>query len=673
MNSFLKKLALVSLIFLWSCSDDSMVIEEYQLDSKDTLQEEAKDYSEFRNVYFGDLHVHTRYSFDAFLLGSNIDPDSSYKFAQGNALVNSWGVEMKLKEPLDFYAVTDHGMFLGMASEWADPNSMFSKFPESKPFHNINSPENLNDNSILKRIQLFRGNYGKFLLTQGSYWNTARAWFTNNRALASKGFDYDTHLSAWHDTTKAAERYNDPGKFTTFIAYEWTVSSPLPESASYHRNIIFESSKAPKRPFTRLDSINPEDLWTWMDSIRKKGVDSIAIPHNPNQSNGETFKMDYFNGMPVDKKYSELRMRNEPIVEITQIKGTSETHPKLSPEDKWADFEILNTRKGNVSQYSLPSGSYVREALINGLALKSEDRGNPFEIGFIGSSDTHNGAFTFDEENYFGASPLSASPVVRGSVPLSGPTIDMVENLREVGVESSQEKGLSYGNMRSTQFGASGLAAVWAEQNTRKSIFSALRRKETYATSGTKIRLRFFGGYGLDSFDLNNENLIEQAYKSGVPMGGNLLFNNNLTPSFLILAQQDVKGAPLQRIQMIKGWYDSGYAKETREKVYDIACSDGLKVDPKTHRCPDNRASVNLSDCSISANKGASELKVIWEDPDFDPQVESVYYVRVLENPVCRWSTWDALREGVKPRKKVQPTIQERAWSSPIWYKTINQ
>ncbi len=671
MSLLKKNLIIVFLIFLWSCSDDSLIIEDYQIvNNEETKKPQSSDYNKFRNVYFGDLHVHTKYSFDAFLLGADVNPNSSYEFAKGKLVVNSWGVDMKLEEPLDFYAVTDHGLFLGVVQEWADTTSELSKLPEATPFHNINAPENLNDYSILRRIKLFREEAGKFIATRGSAFNVTKAWLTNNSALASKAFDYDAHLFAWRDIKDAAEKHNDPGKFTTFIAYEWTVSSPSPERASYHRNVIFESSKAPKRPFTRADSINPEDLWAWMDSLRNKGVDSLAIPHNSNQSNGETFKMDYFNGMPIDQSFSETRMRNEPIVEITQIKGTSETHPRLSPEDEWANFEILSTRKGNVSQYSLLSGSYVREALVNGLALRSEGRGNPFAVGFIGSSDTHDGAFTFDESNYFGTSPLSSSPVSRGSVPLTGPMINMQTDLKTSGIESSQEENVTYANLRSTLFSSSGLAAVWSEENTRESLFAALKRKETYATSGTRIKLRFFSGYKISSLNLNDPDLIENAYAAGVPMGGDLFSEGTTSPSFLVFAQQDTRGAPLQRIQIIKGWYDSKFSKETREKVYDVACSDGLTVDPITHRCPDNGASVDLSDCSISQDRGSSELKAIWKDPDFDSKVESVYYVRVLENPVCRWSMWDALRAGTKPRNKVAKTIQERAWSSPIWFKT---
>ena len=652
-----KFLFLLGFFIIFSCSDDSLVVvpvEEFKEEKVQNL-----DLNPNRNVYFGDLHVHTKYSFDAFILGNLFGPDEGYKFAKGKKLTNGFGRDMQLKEPLDFYAITDHGMWLGVVPEFADPSSRLGSLEGTEPFHNINAPENFTSVSGLKRVNLFRGDYGRLITTRGSYLNQLRAWAENNMALGSKYFDYDAHLSAWNDTIKAAEENYEPGKFTTFVAYEWTVSSPLPESAAYHRNVIFDSKSAPKRPFTRVDSTLPEDLWAWQDNLRAQGLDSISIPHNSNQSNGEVFKLNYSNGRPIDKAYAELRMRNEPLVEITQIKGTSETHPRLSPDDEWADFEILNTRKGNVSQYSLVNGSYVRQALQNGLALNYEKRGNPFKIGFIGSTDTHNSASPIDEDNYYGGAAISFSPDNRGSVPYG--TTDK-------SLSTVYSSGNTYADMRGVQFGASGIAAVWAEQNTRESIFAAMKRKETYGTSGNRIKLRFFAGHSITEEDLVNPNAVSVLYKKGVPMGGDLLSKTGQEPSFVVWAQKDKNGAPLQRIQIVKGWYDSDWRRETREKVYDVVCSDNLKVDPKTHRCPDNGAKVDLNNCSISSNVGSSELKTIWKDPDFDPSMEAVYYVRVLENPTCRWTTWDALRADVEPRESAPKTIQERAWSSPIWY-----
>ena len=639
----------VILSFLLGCSNDTVVIEDYS-QIKESEIGKTESYNQYRNVYFGDTHIHTTFSFDAYILGNMNTPDEAYRYAKGEGMKNSFGIDMKIREPLDFYAVTDHGFWMGVVDEWADTTTELSKHPLAKPYHNINSPENLNFDTGIRRITLFRQNYGKFTQTRGGYWKLFKAWLANDVSLGSASFDYNAHREAWTEVAKAAQKHNDPGNFTTFIGYEWTSSFLPPDGGAYHRNVLFNSSKAPKRPFTRVDSQNPEHLWTWMDTMREKGLDSLAIPHNPNQSNGQAFRLAYYDGRPLDQAYAEQRMRNEPLVEITQIKGTSETHPRLSPNDEWAGFEILNTRKGKTNFYSSPPGSYVREALMNGMALEREDRGNPFKLGFIGSSDNHNSSGSYEEDNYFGTTPVTGAPETRASIPLNG----------------------LYGGMRTAQFAASGLAGVWAEENTREAIFNALRRKETFGTSGNRIKLRFFGGFDLTSIDLSTEDLAKQAYGKGVPMGSDLMGRGTKAPSFIVWAQSDSYGAPLQRIQIIKGWYDHSYKKETREKIYDVACSDGLKVDPLTQRCPDNGAKVNLSNCSISNNKGATELKTVWTDPDFEPGVEAFYYVRVLENPTCRWTTWDAIRTGNEIRPGVDTIIQERAWSSPIWYKINN-
>jgi hypothetical protein len=348
------------------------------------------------------------------------------------------------------------------------------------------------------------------------------------------------------------------------------------------------------------------------------------------------------------------------LVEITQIKGTSETHPKLSPKDEWANFEILNTRKGNVTKYSLVHGSYVREALANGIALESEGRGNPFKVGFIGSTDTHNSASPIEEDRYFGGAATTTLIDIRGAVPAG--TNDKTF--------ASMYSEPTYTNNRGMQFGASGLAAVWAEKNTRESIFAALKRKETYGTSGNRIKLRFFAGNTISKKDLDSPDALSLLYKKGVPMGSDLIpSKRGDTPSFAVWAQKDKNGAPLQRLQIVKGWFDSSWRQEIKEMVYDIACSDGLKVNTETNRCPDNGASVNIQTCEITSEVGANELKVLWQDPDFNENIDAFYYVRVLENPTCRWSTWDAIRSGVEPRKEYPTTVQERAWSSPIWYK----
>ena len=320
--------------------------------------------------------------------------------------------------------------------------------------------------------------------------------------------------------------------------------------------------------------------------------------------------------------------------------------------------------------YSKPSGSYVREAYLNGLTLEFTKQGNPYKFGLIGSSDTHTGAGAFDESNYWSkVGILDGDPENRGSTPLAQENIERLDNYMRAFNQPRSTVTLDqgeYANTGFTQWGASGLAAVWAEENTRDSIFKAFKRKETFATTGTRIAVRFFGGYNLSSIDLNSEMLVSQAYQKGVTMGSDLVGDGDKTPEFIVWAQRDKNGAPLQRVQIIKGWIDA--SGRTHEKVFDVVCSDGLKVDPVTNRCPDNGAKVNIYDCSITQNVGSAELKTNWIDPEFDNETKSFYYARVLENPTCRWSTWDAITRGFKPREDLHDTIQERAWSSPIWF-----
>ncbi len=628
----------------------------------------------YRNPYYGDLHVHTKYSFDAYIFGVTATPYDAYRFATGEAVKHPLGFDMQLKEPLDFYAVTDHGFYMGMIENYADTSSKMSKNKWTKPIHNINRPENVTVASTGERADLFSSVLSREIINKPYPWwhpNSLGAWLTNNIQLALTSFDYDVHKSAWADVAKAAEEFNDPGNFTTFIGYEYTTSTEV-EGGNLHRNVIFNSSNAPIRPWTRIDSLNPEDLWTWMDSLRDNGVDSLAMPHNSNGSNGQMFEVETFRGNPISKEYSEKRMRNEPVVEMTQVKGTSDTHPLLSPDDEWADFEIMDKRVGSrPPTYSMPQGGYVRDAFLRGLTLEWEGRGNPYKFGLIGSSDTHTGAGAFDENNYWSkVGVLDGTDMGRGSVPLSQ---DRIDQLTQYSIDFNQPvstkeiEGKTYADVGFDQWGASGLAVAWAEENTRDSIFQAFKRKETFATTGTRIAVRFFAGFDMKSIDLNSEDMVKNAYAKGVTMGADLFSQANQTPQFLVWAQRDKLGAPLQRVQIIKGWVETA-SGTPKEKIYDVACSDGLAADPVTNRCPDNGARVNINDCSISNDVGAGELKTTWEDPDFDPAVKAFYYVRVLENPTCRWSTWDALKAGVKPRPDLHETIQERAWSSPIWY-----
>jgi hypothetical protein len=402
-----------------------------------------------------------------------------------------------------------------------------------------------------------------------------------------------------------------------------------------------------------------------MDRLRSKGVESLAIPHNSNISGGSAFSFNDYSGNPMDEAYTKKRALNEPLTEITQVKGTSETHPLLSKNDEWAAFEVKTSHEGEKLISNL-KGSYVRNAYLRGMDLAEQGFTNPYKFGLIGSSDTHVGGGSDNEEVFFSKiGVLDGTPELRGSIPFNRLYGAVLKIARPESLKEVDGKNYLAFSRRLIHFSASGLAGVWAEENTREAIYDAFRRKETFATSGPRIKVRFFGGYGLSNIQLNNQDLLGYLYRNSVAMGSTLLAEEKKSPSFLVWAIADAQGAPLQRAQVIKGWLENG---EHKEKVYDVACSDGLEVDAKTNRCPNNGALVDLNDCSYSKNVGANELKTFWKDPNFKIDQEAFYYVRVLENPVCRWSTWDAVKNGEEPRSDIDSTIQERAWSSPIWY-----
>lgn len=571
-----------------------------------------------RRAFFGDLHVHTMYSFDAFIFGTTASPDDAYRFAKGGALRHPGGFDMQLDRPLDFYGVSDHAFYLGSLRAMTDPNSPLANHELAPGMGNLDTPLKM------------RAKFGAI----ASYLRGERRYELLNKEVS---------IDAWEDIKAAAERHYNPGQFTTFLAYEYTSSDSTFENL--HRNVIFAGSRGPQLPFSRINSINPEDLWRWMDRLRQKGIDAIAIPHNSNGSNGSMFKLVDYNGNPLSAAYADLRMRNEPLVEITQIKGTSETHPALSPYDEWADFEIMPYRIATTLA-SRPSGSYVREALARGIALQSTQGFNPFKFGVIGSSDTHNASYAGDEWNYWSKVGLvDDTPAKRGSVPM--PDSDPLQP--------------EYADVYYNTWGAAGLAGVYAEENTRAAIFAAFRRKETFGTSGPRINIRLFAGYGLVS--PAKWNVLRVAYLKGVPMGGDLMGADS-SPDFVVMAMRDTQSAGLQRLQIVKATTRNG---DTSETVFDVACAGDMVPDPRTHRCPANGASVNLADCSIHEPTAAAALQTKWTDPTYDPAESALYYARVLENPVCRWSTWDAIRNGYAPNPALQATIQERAWSSPIW------
>jgi len=601
-----------------------------------------------RNAYYGDLHVHTANSFDAYVFGTMATPADAYRYAKGEPLAHPSGFEMQLRRPLDFYAVTDHAVFMGLVKEAADTTTEFARYPQSEVLHNINDPDNFGPLSLLPRSKAFRQAISSFLdgLLDGS--------------IDSAVTDAVTR-SVWADSVLAADEAYVPGVFTTFAAYEYTTSTDA--RGNLHRNVVFRSTdKLPAIPFSRLNSQNPEGLWAWMDGLREQGIESLAIPHNSNGSNGQMFKLTDWAGNPMDDAYAERRLRNEPLVEVTQVKGTSDTHPMLSKNDEWANFEIAPYRVAT-KLYSEPAGGYVRDAYLRGLSLSEGGTINPYRFGLIGSSDTHTGATSQDEETFSSkAGLLDGTPERRGAIPapwLYGTFLKYrdPELLAEVDGELYLESSsFEY-------WSASGLAGVWAQENTRESIYDAFRRKETFATSGPRLMVRFFASHAFDESMLEAADLIRTAYEQGAAMGGELS-GSQMSPRFLVWAAAEADGTPLQRVQVIKGWLQDG---QPMERVYDVACAGGVAVDPETHRCPDNAATVSLDDCSVDRSSGATELKTFWQDPSFDAATEAFYYVRALENPSCRWSTWDAIRAGVPPRSDLPATIQERAWSSPIW------
>jgi hypothetical protein len=582
-----------------------------------------------RNAYFGDLHVHTKLSFDAYIFNVRATPNDAYRFARGETIGHASGMNVRLQGgPLDFVAVTDHSEYIGAMEEANDGSSPISKLPIVQ---GLFSPDP-------KAIQQA---FNKII--EGNDQGTLPKEFSERRIVSR----------AWSEVQDAAAKNYVPGRFTTFVGYEFTSA---PNHRNLHRNVIFRGSKVPDLPYSSLASNDPETLWRTMDGWRGRGIEALAIPHNANGSDGLMFDSVRRNGQPIDRAYAELRARNEPLTEITQIKGTSETHPSLSPNDEWANFEIMDRYIGFNKAVTKWHGSYVRQALLDGIELQDKKGFNPFKLGFIGSSDTHNAApGSVEEPNFFSkVGRIDATPAQRGSVPPGGAkTWEGV--VRDPNVQAA----------RFQEWGASGLAGVWAEENSREAIYAALRRKETFATSGPRIRVRFFASYDFPANLDQRGDLVAQAYAHGVPTGGDLLPARGKAPKFLVWGVRDPNSGFLQRAQIVKGWIENGVAKE---RVFDVACSDHLTLNTATWRCPANGADVDLKTCQPTRFKGDVELRTVWTDPTFNPRQRAFYYVRVLENPSCRWSTWDALRNGTPPNPNLAPTLMERAWSSPIWY-----
>jgi hypothetical protein len=569
-----------------------------------------------RDAYFGDLHLHTTNSFDAYvLMGTKTTPDEAYAFAKGDT-VNYLGQPIRRSEPLDFLAVTDHSENIGVFNQLDDPNSAFS----------------LSEIGKLARAGGIANFYKLVGLLSGG-----RLGPDNEKVAAS----------TWARSIASANAAYEPGKFTSFIAYEWT---SMPSGQNLHRNVIFRGATAPS-PFTAQDSTDPQDLWTWLSKIRGQGYEALAIAHNGNASNGLMYDWTTLKGRPIDEAYAELRVANEPLSEVAQNKGTSETHPALSSNDEFAGYEIFDHLLIGNSP-SKPGGSYWRDALGRGLVIQSKIGVNPYKDGAVGAGDLHSGLTVNSPEEYGG----TASANLGGGKPK-----DKAAAASQIGLGAQPANTA----LKSEILSPAALTGVWAESNTREAIFAALRRKETYATSGSHIRLRFFGGWDFSPSLQRQADWVHAAYAKGVPMGGDLPAASGSAPSFAIEAIKDPKRGNLDRIQVVKLWQVAG---KQQERIFDVAWAGARKIDAKTGKLPAIGDTVDLKTGAYTNSIGAARLATVWKDPSFRPGENAVYYVRVLEIPTPRWTTLRALEYGLPLPADVPATIQQRAWSSPIWY-----
>lgn len=586
-----------------------------------------------RQAFFGDLHLHTTFSFDAFaLMGTKTTPEEAYKFGKGEP-ITYFGHTVKRSEPLDFMAVTDHSEFMGVLNQLDDRASPLANSDLGKRFRK-------------EPLRAF------FELTQ--FWR-------HKDKPAPELNAPDRMKSTWALEVAAANQAYEPGKFTTFVAYEWT---SMPDAKfNLHRNVIFKGAPPPM-PFSSADSIRPEDLWTFMENMRSKGIEGLIIPHNANASGGLMFDWKDSDGRPISEAYAQRRALNEPLTEIYQNKGGSETVPELSSADEFANFEVMeHLLTGGPSPIN---GSYVRQALGRGLVIEHRVGANPYKLGFVGATDYHNGLSTGHEDEYgggvFGIDPRTDLPdIERVKKMLAGQNVSPNPNAppadHPVGEELFTDP---------TLFGSGGMTGVWAEKNTRESIYAALRRRETFATSGDRLRVRFFGGWNYSAKLLDDPDWVAKAYAGGVPMGGDLpLAGARRAPSFVVWAVKDPNTGNLDRVQIVKVWLEGD---DYREKVFDVAWSGGRKPDPRTGRLPPVGNTVDLHTAAYTNSIGAGQLSAVWRDPEFNPKRPAVYYLRALEIPTPRWTAILAAKRGLPPPTRGPATIQERAWSSPIWY-----
>ncbi|ETN93967.1 DUF3604 domain-containing protein [Zhouia amylolytica] len=619
----------LSAIFLWGCKDVSKetTIKD-NIPVNETIGTTSVPANPLRNVYWGDTHNHTGNSFDVFLFGTpNSTPEIAYRFAKGEEVESpTTGKPWKLSKPLDFLVVADHAELIGSIPLMYENTPGISDTKTGKTF--IDIAPNKSEEGLQKIYDII--NYAAF--DQPNEANLTAKDLVNDMGG-------EKVKEAWIRYIETAEEHNDPGKFTTLIGWEWSSNN---SGANLHRVVFMPQGADVAKdflPYSALDSDNPEDLWAWLETTSQRtGAEFVAIPHNPNISLGLMFPETRLNGQPVDKAYAETRMKWERSVEITQIKGDSETHPALSPNDEFADFETYDFALTPDGIRPAPTkADYVRSGLKRGLELEHKVGANPYKVGFVGSSDSHTGMSSIEENNFGGKGQHDSEPKKRAH-----PT--------------------GIGSSKGWDMGAAGWVGVWAESNTRQSIVDAFQRKEVYATTGPRITLRVFGGYNFAESDLNS-GMVKTGYDKGVPMGGDLnKTEDGNAPGFLISAMKDPDGANLDRVQVVKGWLNDDGTSD--ENVYDVALSDD-RTDGKEKV----GNTVDLKTGKYTNTIGATELKVFWQDPDFNPDQSAFYYVRVLEIPTPRYSLLDAITLGIDIKETNHPaTIQERIYSSPIWY-----
>ena len=605
---------------------------EIEVTPEDLVPE--KDYSPYvgraypDQVLFGDTHFHTKNSPDAGLIGTTLDVDDGYRFARGETVISNSGQRVQLVRPYDFLVITDHAEYIGLAPMIADADPVLLADPYGKWL-----------------FEKFREGPEGAMEAFGSILNDGT---TGNNRFGSD----DATRSIWSSFVNTADTYDQPGTFSAMTGFEW---SSMPGGNNLHRVVVFADG-ADKTgrvlPYSVFDSDDPEDLWKYLANYEATtGGRAIAIPHNGNVSNGTMFVDKTRSGEPLTKAYAESRMRWEPIIEVSQMKGDGETHPFLSNEDEFADYEnwdVSNLTGEAPKEDWMLQYEYGRSALKLGLKLGAQLGANPFKFGLSAATDTHTGLSTSREENYFGKYAKTEPKPDRHNyevIPATDPSLRIM---------TSQEL-------------ASGLTAVWSRENTRGAILEGMKRKEVYATTGTRMRVRFFAGWDFEADEVARHDFVSQGYQRGVPMGGDLTkAPSGKAPRFLIRALRDPDGANLDRVQIIKGWLDG--KGETHERIYDVAVSDGRKVGGDGRCKTPVGTTVDIPTATYTNTIGDAVLSAYWKDPDFDPEESAFYYVRVLEIPTPRWTTYDAAYYGVKLPDTVPPTIQDRAYTSPVWY-----